>query len=542
MKQRLLPSVLSAVALPAAVLVLIVLTYAPSLGGDWVWDDRHQIADSGALQQPLEWMAHDVWWLSNSSSSPSTLYRPLAVLTYVPGQALIGGAGVERVINLLLHLFAVVLVAQIAQGVGAGRRAAWLGASLMGVHPGASEVVAWISARHDLLATLFVLGGWLALIRERHTLAGVLLGLAPFCKEPFLLAPLAIGCWMLATRRWALRTLLIAASGGLLYLAVRVAIDLPFPMGAAQTDGPVAALGGVALRGLALIALPGSADAAPVFTPALWAGVAILGIAGAAFATARGRPVLGALLLPLPMLLPAIPASVTSGIIGDRFFYIAFAGLAVASALAISRLWEWSPRLTPVTALLVPVIAMGTWMRAAEWVDNRSLFEASLERNADNPYAAFHLGYDYHTQEGDCERAMPLYRAATNVENRAGNNLQACLIELGRFDEAIAMGPALAQADPTRPTPATNTARALLRRQRFVEAESWARVALARDTTRAGSWVVLGQSVGYQGRHEEARDAFQRALEIDPNARKAAIGLSIAESNLESTLGDSSDG
>ncbi|MBW2421559.1 MAG: tetratricopeptide repeat protein [Deltaproteobacteria bacterium] len=517
--------------LAVGILGLVALSYAPSLSGDWVWDDLMQIAGSGALARPLEWLVHDVWWLADGST-PSTLYRPLAVITHVPGQAWVGGPGVERVVNLLLHLIAVVLVARIGAGAGADPRAAWLGAALLGVHPGASEAVAWISARHDLLASVFVLAGWLALVRRRDVLAGVLLGLAPFCKEPFLLAPVAAALWMLAVRRFAPRTLMISSAGGLLYLVIRMAIELPLPVGAARLEEPVAALGGVARRGLELVALPGAADALPLFAPSLVAGVATLLAGAISLAFARGRPVLGAILLPLPMLLPAAAASAESGIIGDRFFYVAFAGLAVASGLALSRLWEWNPRLAAVAGLLIPALASGTWLRAADWTDNHSLFSASLERDPRNPYAAFHVGYTLHTEQGSCEQAIPYYLASQGVEPRAGNNLQACFVEMGRFEEAIALGGSLVQRDRRRGTPAANTARALLALGRVAEAESWAREALARQPDRPRTWVLLGTSLGRQGLHREALEAFRRALALDPENGSARRGLAVARSEI----------
>ncbi|MBW2273939.1 MAG: hypothetical protein JRG96_11755, partial [Deltaproteobacteria bacterium] len=39
-------------ALAVGILGLVALSYAPSLSGDWVWDDLMQIAGSGALARP----------------------------------------------------------------------------------------------------------------------------------------------------------------------------------------------------------------------------------------------------------------------------------------------------------------------------------------------------------------------------------------------------------------------------------------------------------------------------------------------------------
>ena len=520
--------------LAVGVLLLVALCYAPSLSGDWVWDDVSQIAHSGALERPIEWLAHDVWWLAEGEP-PSSLYRPLAVITHVPGQALVGGPAIERIINLLLHGIAVVLVALIAIGAGADRRAAWLGAALLGVHPGASEAVAWISARHDLLGSVLCLAGWLALVRRNDWLAGVFLGLAPFCKESFLLAPLAGVFWMLATRRFAPRTLAISLAGGVSYLGIRMLIDLPLPVGAGAIEAPVAALGGVTLRGLELLTLPGAADAMPLLESSLPAGIAVLVAAVAALALVRGRPALGAVLVPLPMLLPAVAASAEASIVGDRFFYLAFAGLAVAIGLWSSAMLARRPRAVALASLLIPVLAVGTWMRASEWTSNRSLFTASLERNPQNPYAAFRLGRDLHVRDGDCVSAIPFYEMSQSVEPRAGNNLQACLLTLGRVEAAVAMGPALVERDKVRATPATNTARGLLALNRPQQAEVWARRALSRNGNRRGALKLLGTSLGRQGRHAEALEAFRSALELDPDDSSARAGMEVASTRLRET-------
>jgi len=39
--------------LPALVLGVTALLYAPSLAGDWVWDDFHVIAKNPAIHEPM---------------------------------------------------------------------------------------------------------------------------------------------------------------------------------------------------------------------------------------------------------------------------------------------------------------------------------------------------------------------------------------------------------------------------------------------------------------------------------------------------------
>jgi tetratricopeptide (TPR) repeat protein len=311
-----------------------------------------------------------------------------------------------------------------------------------------------------------------------------------------------------------------------------VLIDLPLPMGAAAVEAPVAALGGVAVRGIELATLPSAADALPQLEPSFFAGVVVLIAAVAAFALLRGRPALGAFLVPLPILLPSVAASADSGMVGDRFFYLAFAGLVVAIGVGCSRIVTRMPRVAVLASLLVPVLALGTWVRASDWTSNRNLFEASLERDPQNPHAAYRVGREFHVRDGDCLRAIPFYRASQGVEPRAGNNLQACLLTIGKVEEAVAMGPALIERDSYRATPAANTARGLIILGRPQEAEAWARRALTRNGNRSGALSLLGSSLGQQGRYREALKAFQDALSLDADDSIAQAGIKVARTRL----------
>ncbi|MCG8592079.1 MAG: hypothetical protein MJE66_22515, partial [Proteobacteria bacterium] len=516
----------TALALWLALAAAVAIAYAPSLGGGWVWDDFYQIAHSGALDHPLGLWLHDVWWLAENAPD-SDIYRPLAVASHTPGRWLGLGPGFERLVSLGLHLLCVALVAAIARAAGARPDAAWAGAALFALHPGASEAVAWISARHDLLATAVFLCGWWGLAAGRTAVAAVGLGLAVFAKEPFLLAPLAACIWMWGGGRWRPAPVILASVAIAAYLGIRLAIGLTLSSSSAFGPDLVGVAGGVALRGLALALVPGSADALPVLTPAPAVGWVLVGLVPLVLAVTRGRPALAASLTPLPLLAPAIPASAALGLCGDRYFYVGFASLGIACALAATAWLERQPppgrrisghRALAGAALVVAlVLGSATFLRAGDWRDNESVFGASLARDPNNPYAAFHLAHELHARQNDCEAALPLYEAALAVEQRARNNRQACLLDLGRIREAAELGPALVAEDPTNPGPAANTARALAQLGAFASAERFALEALRRDETRARNWVLLGNLQGLQGRHGEAAEAFRRAIALRPD-------------------------
>jgi Flp pilus assembly protein TadD len=118
------------------------------------------------------------------------------------------------------------------------------------------------------------------------------------------------------------------------------------------------------------------------------------------------------------------------------------------------------------------------------------------------------------------------------VDERAGTNLLACLVQVGRNEEAAAFGQDLARARPDHAGLAANTARALAALGRAEEAEAWCRRALAQAPGRCDLAVMLGNLLGQQGRLDEAEAAFQTALGT-PCAADAERGLAAVAAGRE---------
>jgi tetratricopeptide (TPR) repeat protein len=526
--------------LPLLVLAVGALVYLPSLRGDWVWDDVYQFRDNPAITHPWVLVTHDVWSPTGQANPENVpIYRPLAMVSHVPGQILWRGPLVERLVNLALHLGVALGVALLAGALGLGRRAAWFAAACLAWHPAASEGVAWISSRGDLMGAGLVLGGVIAFARGRDLLAGALFALAPFCKETFVLAPLSLAIWMGGLRRLSLPALALSLAGVAAYFALRIGLGIPLPSGAAAGSASqvLAAVGAVAVRAAELLAIPTAPDALPAFRGQLAAGAAALALALPAFAFLPGRPWLAALLAPLPLLAPCAPAALANGLVSDRYFYVAMVGLGVAAAFAYAAL-ETRVRVAPALFALPLVLTPFTALRARDWVDNGHLFAAALARNPDSAEAQFQVAFDLHTVHGDCRGAIPLYERAMEQSPRAGNNLQACLLALGRAAQAAELGPRLAARDPANPTPALNTARAHAVLGQPAEAERWAREAVRRRPDRGASYVLLGNVLGLEGRHAEALAAFERALQLAPGDPAAQHGVAVAQRQLLAAGGD----
>jgi hypothetical protein len=238
-------------AILAALLALAV--YWPALDNGLVWDDWPLLGDVPLYRDPASWREA---LLTPPLGDPATL-RPLAMLSYLSqlwaGQTTPASF---HLVNIAIHAANVFLLVLVAWHFLAGAvsrswmrtMAAVLCGLVYGVHPGLIEPVVWISCRYDLLATFFLLlallldmilpkPGWnralaiaaafLAAMLSKETAAGFLLAL-PFVHlaAAAALVPVRPGVTrsaLVSNRR--VYAALICAS--LLYLAGRLAVAGP---------------------------------------------------------------------------------------------------------------------------------------------------------------------------------------------------------------------------------------------------------------------------------------------------------------------------
>lgn len=498
----------------------LLLVYGPALRGDWVWDDHAAMEDPSRLLDPWSYFTKDVY--SALSNHPGNMYRPLCYLSYVPDQWLAPGPFAAKLGNVALLFGAAVLVGALALELGASPVAAAFGAVLFAFHPGASEPVMYAVCRHVTIPAVLLLGAWLALLKGKDVLAGVLTSLTPFAGEYYLFAFVTLCIWMVAMRRFAPRALAISVSALGVYLLVREVIGLSFFGDATNHQlHLVGAVGGFAVRGFELLLVPTRADIVFPFTLHHGAGLLTIAVFLALVPALPGRPGVAVLLAPLWILLPCALISAQIGLVGDRYYYFWFASLGIAAGL----LFDWLPRVarSPLW-VAVPALAYGTWVRGFDWKDDITLFGASLAQGR-HEVGAFFQAF-YFQAAGDCQSAIPLYQRAIDLDQRAGPNLQACLVELGRNDEAAALGPELVTAERVSVSAYNNTSRALVALGRLEEAESWALRGSEFAPEDPRSLILLGNIRGMRGDVEGAGRAFDTASRIAPTDPQVQAGLS----------------
>jgi hypothetical protein len=107
------------------------------------------------------------------TATPTNLWHPLTWWSFMAEVQWFGGGadapGVHHIGNLLLHLANGVLFLLLLRALGVRLLVATAAALLFAMHPLHVEPVAWISARKDLLSSLFCLASLLAYVRYRAT-------------------------------------------------------------------------------------------------------------------------------------------------------------------------------------------------------------------------------------------------------------------------------------------------------------------------------------------------------------------------------------
>lgn len=154
----------------AALCVITLLAYSNSFHGGLVIDNRFLILDDPRVHEATSnnvdlIFDHSYWWPTNETS----LYRPLTTLTYLFNYAVLGNADHPEGyhwVNILLHLFNVLLVYALAMRLLQKFWPAIFVAALWAVHPILTESVTNIIGRSDLLAAMAILSGLLMYLKS----------------------------------------------------------------------------------------------------------------------------------------------------------------------------------------------------------------------------------------------------------------------------------------------------------------------------------------------------------------------------------------
>jgi tetratricopeptide (TPR) repeat protein len=569
----------------ATLAVLATALYLPCLYGPFVYDDPNAVSQSKLVR-------------SLSIGPFLTLStRPLSDYSYALNYAVSGlDTWSYHLTSILLHTANALLLygigwatfgaAPLMPRYGAARRAlAWAAAALFAAHPLASESVAYVSSRSEVLAgfwMLLALGSFLVAAstteRRRRRAATVVLPLATAAavgsKEIAAVLPvvLALYDWLFLSanrQRAPLRLRLIAlsvlplAAGGA-FLLVRAYVS-PSPMG---DYGATAGLGferftgweylmtqfGVIVYYLRLAVLPFGQTfdydwplARTPFAPGVLLPLLLLAaLVVVAVRSARTLPLLTfAVGWTLLILAPTSSVMPIADLAVERRMYLPLAGLML---LAAACLWELVQRLpaalrqrptwTYAGVVLVPLAAFGvlTYQRAALWGDAIALHEDGVAKATENPRVRLNLGVTY-LNSGHPDRAYDTLLVAKTLYDR-GESLNA-FTRIGAFIEYNLGAVLFARGEFDRAETALK--RSLELGGQYLALRPMAFMLLSRIAAQRGQWVEavaeMMEAVKYQdnpdwrvdlaqmqlraGDVAGARNTVQHALRLSPNHQRA---------------------
>ena len=555
--------------------LLALLLYLPTLGHDFVFDDRGVIEANPLMHdiRALPRLLVAPYW--NVPEHSRTLYRPLTSASLALDRAISGMRPAWfHAVNALLHAVATFLVTRLALGLLPGRPAgAAVTGALFAVHPVHVEAVAGIVGRAEILAAIGVLsavlchrrallavpgrGGWWAAAAWGSALGGVL------AKESAIVAPAIV---LLAERvmpeaRQAPRLRWIRLHAGYaivaaLYLGARagvlgtIGIGQPIPF----VDNPAAAAGPLAgrLTGLGTLvhyarlllwprtlAADYSYDQIPVirtiFDPLAVLGLLVLiaVVAGGAW-LARRAPVCG-----FALLFMAASACLTTNVVlfigtllAERLMYLPALGLCLMAGWAVDRASGAQTRRLAAGAAAVAILLFAgrSWARIPEWRDDFALYSSAARVSPRCARIRYNLG-NGHLKALRYADAEENYRAALRIYpdfQDARVNLGMTLLKRRRPLEALELLESAASLQPRSADLAVNLGTAYRAAGDEIRAEAAFRRALELNPRSARAWNNLGSIELRRGNPEAATAHLERAVQIEPGMAIFRINLADA--------------
>ena len=478
------------------VCLLAILVYTPTIGHQFVYDDRVLIEQNPLLKDirglPRLFFT-DLWSGVGAPSSkeaaadsdPATQrrrYRPMLMASYALNYAMGGLNPVGyHLVNVLFHAVASGLLYLVALELGWTPLGAFAASSLFALHPLHVEAVAWVAGRPEMMMAMGFLGALWCHLRGRRGAALALFLFALFSKEQAIVFPaLALIADMIARRRAGaltapglFRPLWTYVLVLFLFLGLRTAVmggyqPAPYPF----SDNPLEHLEGVAwlfstakMAGYYLwlsiwpasLSIDYSYNALPfasslidlgvVWALMAWGGLMTVGIWG----WRRDPRIAFATTLTVFTFLPAANLILPVGTpFAERLFYLPLGGLCLLMGIASEHIARrtagvaWQGAMIVGLALLLGVSAR-TLTRLHDWTTSETLFRSAVAVVPTSARAHFLLGSELLGQGRpetlaeslkELEAALAIYPDYVRSDPALANNLGIALVQLGRYEQA----------------------------------------------------------------------------------------------------------
>ncbi len=499
-----------------------VLVYSNSLSNPFQYDDFHSIADNPHIRS----LANVPQFFSDptlfSEIPESAMYRPLLLSTFAFNYAISGRKTWSyHLVNVVIHGLCGLLVFVLGRALLNETKPALIGALLFGVHPVNSEAVNYISSRSEILAALFFLLAFhLATIREGGAYrypsvwgafaAGLLSKSIVFVLPAVLWTrDLLIRCRTGREGRTALYAALAVLAAGYLWIVWsflhKASLGAPVRSLPEQISTQIKAL----VFYLKLLAVPtgltidhqfliSDTPFDPISGPA---GLFVLSLLFVAFGAARSKPIyLFSIAWFLIVLAPSslIPLNV---LVNEHRLYLPSVSFALVAGLTLKRFGSSHGRrrirgMIPV--VLIGLLGVATTQRNTVWGSAYDLWEDAASKAPLMARPHIFLG-DAHFEDGNLARAMKEFETVLIRDPGFGPAyIRLAVLHRAHGNERAAVG--------------------VLRR------------GVAAIPENADLWEALGEQHRRSRDFHASRDAYLRAVELDPEDGGLRNNLGISTS------------
>ncbi len=579
------PSWLRPVALAAVMVAAILVTYAWSLRGEFLWDDDLHITANPTIIGPLG--LKEIWTTARAN------YFPLVLTNFWAQHALWGLEPLGyRVVTLLFHAGAALLLWRVLQQLRVP--GAWLGAALWALHPVQVESVAWICELKNTQSAVFFLAAiacyvrWLEAGRsdERERVEGFPLAhargynsyalallcavLAILSKPSTVMLPVAlllVGVWLRRRVEWREVVLLIPffalsalAAGWTIWEQKHHSGALGEAWSQTLAERAVIAgrvvwfyLGKLIWPEPLIFIYPRWSIAADSVLALVPAAAVVAGLAGL-WRVSRTRPAFAGVFFAaaffVALLFPVLGFFniyfFRYSFVGDHFQYLASMGPLALAGAGLARLTQTAngadgaapSKGDPIGGrravaavgtrclggVLIALLAVLTVRESREYVNSETLWRATVARNPSAIMAWLNLGGTL-VQNGKLDEAVATFTHVTRIKPDdvdAFNDLGGALLLLGRRDEALVALERAVVLAPQRAEMHNNLGNAQRSLGRSPDAIASYERALALDPAYAAAHDNLGAELAEAGQAQEALTHFEAALRIEP---KNAVAL-----------------
>ncbi len=537
--------------------LLGLVCYANTLGNGFVFDDSAYLT-SALVRNPAigdllltNWLGLDI-------------YRPLTLLSLGLDFSLYQETPLGyHLSNLVLHLINGVLLYKLARDLLGEDHAALWAALLYVSHPIQTEVVAWVSARGDLLGTLFFLCAFLAHRRDLwrwRIAAWILYGAAVLSKETALVLPgvlflqtwyldrsgdsRTVFLWTWIKRNYGYGVVLLAA----LVLRWLALADSSAPTGPASTNfladldtwQRIGTIVAILPRYLLLLVVPRhlSADYSYASIPPItslvdpWFAFGVLSIAVfvilSRYTRSRIFYFIGLFfwicLLPVSNLFFLAPSGMA-----ERYLHLAMIPVSLMAGWGGWQGAKWATRRGAWAAILCLVVmfSVGTVSRNRDWHSDVSLFSGVLRHYPENARAHDNLGFAYY-QQGQYAQAIHHYQKAVAIQPtrlRALFNLGLLYSQSRRYDEAVTLFKTALSVYPNHVESHFNLGLTYQKTRRYEQAIGHYLSVLSLQPGHLKAYYNLGRAYERVDRPEAAIAQYTALIGLDGNASKAYYRL-----------------